>query len=131
MFTTPLTPFSGISLIVHLAIIGSAKIFELFGKKDFKIGGRNRGSPAFLLRIRDAIVAFALFFGIFAIMLVSTFVAINTSVREGANEWHNIYISQQFEYIRENPPRFISEPLTVAAELMAGEATAESMSKAN
>lgn len=124
MMVAPVTPFSGISLIVHLAIIGVAYLLSLFSiRTGFAGGGTGSYSPS--SRIINSIFAALIFLAITLLMLTAFIVALSTSVREGANEWQNVYLNQQFEYVRENPPRLIySGPLTFGTRYLASEAAA-------
>ena len=99
-----LTPFSGLSLIVHLLIIGMAAVIKKVGKKGLKIFHTPTRVPTLWIRYRLVVlqsisicVIIIIGFGISA----STAVAVRTGLREGALESHSEYILKRYVYLQE------------------------------
>lgn len=99
-----LSPFSGLSLIIHLLIIGVAYVVKTAIKKT----GLALSVPIRLLghwdRYRSGVLRstsiFIIIFIAFWISLSST-VALKTGIREGALESHSEYIYRNYVYLQE------------------------------
>jgi hypothetical protein len=90
-----MTPFSGISLILHLAIIGIAKVYYyVTGEAETrprKPLNADRGTTPFFNRAVSCVIVVAIF-----VMMLSSFTqAVTTSVREGSREPHIQYIKEK------------------------------------
>ena len=93
------TPFSGLSLIAHLAIIGFSKI--LTRQKYGVVIARKEMQPASTLRRGLRSLTSVLVLGtVSATMLFSLSVALTTGLRTGAHEWHIRLIRSEVEHIR-------------------------------
>ena len=94
-------PFSGLTLIIHLIIIGIGKTIDFFQGKFLS----NKSKPTALKQKADYLLAFDKTFSIAVILLLSTLmliffsVALNTSIREGADEWHRRQLKQAWVYM--------------------------------
>jgi hypothetical protein len=116
-----LTPFSGLSLIVHLVVIGLAKIARI-GKKNAAFTDTYRepfSTSGWVLKYALSIIVML---AISSIMIFSFTLALLTSIREASQEWHIQFINREWnnlfdnkfaplEYRAENEP--VSQPVAV------------------
>lgn len=93
-----MTPFSGLSLIVHLLIIGVANILKLiFGWDDISLmkeGEKNYRFPRFVHAF-ERIASVIIVVTVIGAVGFSTQVAIKTGIREGRDEMHRMYAKEQ------------------------------------
>ena len=99
-----LTPFSGLSLIIHLLIIGIALIVKTFIKKGnlvFHVPTRIANLWAryrvIVLPSISIFIIITVAFGISA----STIIAVRTGLREGALESHSEFLHKRYVYLQE------------------------------
>lgn len=104
-----LTPFSGLSLIIHLLIIGIAIIIKTVIKKSgmvFRIPTRVASLWAryriIVLPSVSISIIIIIGFGISA----STIIALKTGLREGALESHSEFIHKRYVYLQEARENF-------------------------
>lgn len=102
-----MTPFSGLSLIVHLLVIGIGKLIDLLKKKGkfynfsfFKKINFDYLKMDFNMT-RIAAIAIVVVFS--SAMIFSFSVAVRTSIREGAKEPHIRYIRSGISYLLNDP----------------------------
>jgi hypothetical protein len=93
-----MTPFSGLSLIVHLLVIGVANTIKLiFGWNDISLmkeGKKNYRFPRFV-HIFERIASVIIIITVIGAVSFSTQVAIKTGIREGKDELHRMYASKK------------------------------------
>ncbi len=110
-----LTPFSGLSLVIHLIIIGVATLFSpLLKKKEHvpKIYQMEESRTRRIFKLSSSILILII---ISTLMIVSFALALRTSIREGEKERH-------MQYIREEIAAFTTK-------LEPGDASAETITK--
>ena len=104
MISTPtsgLTPFSGLSLIIHLTIIGvSSAINFLFVKK--KLGDQKPSvAETPLRRYINCVISVLIILVITVLMSASFLIAIKTGIREGSREPQIRYLQRGFEHAKQ------------------------------
>lgn len=99
-----MTPFSGLSLIIHLTVIGVGKIIDALRNR---IVRRPRALPEsgqltnpIWSKIGGSIASVSIVLVLSAIMVTSFGVALQTSVREGASEWQRQAVANMVEELR-------------------------------
>ncbi len=93
-----MTPFSGLSLILHLTVIGLGKIFDLFPHK------KSRGvrkETALYIGVSQ-VFSIMIVIGLSILMLIFFGIAIHTSLREGSDEWPRRYVEGIWTSVVEN-----------------------------
>ena len=107
-----ITPFSGLSLVVHLLIIGVAKLAKLILKNNSKVFHMPIKVTNVWARYRGAVLPVLSIFVIsivtFAVS-VSTTVAVRTGIREGARETHVEFISKRYASLERLQKNFASK----------------------
>ena len=93
-----LTPFSGLSLIVHLVVIGVAKLANI-GKKKATDTYREPFSTS--RQGFKSALSIILLVTITSLMLSSFVIALMTSIREAQNEWHVEFIKNEWVNVRD------------------------------
>ena len=93
-----MSPFSGLSLIIHLFIITLMTLFSLlFPKKNQNtLARKERGQEVFSKRLWKQGLSIFIIVALSALMLFSFRIALQTSIREGSREWHIQYLRHQF-----------------------------------
>lgn len=96
------TPFTGLSVFVHLVIIGLAKMVHWFRKSDRSdmIRQPHRDHTALRQKSNHAL-SLLLIGAISAYMLFLLGITLQTSIRVGSPEWHRQYISREIAKLRE------------------------------
>ena len=94
-----LTPFSGLSLIIHLVIIGLAKISRIVRKKT--TGYRAVRTPSVGRRRFNVAFSLGIIFTISSVMLFSFAIALSTSIRESEHEWHVQFVKNEWQELRD------------------------------
>ena len=97
------TPFSGLSLIVHLVIIGFAKLMSLFPRKTAVTAAATRKAQGSWIKGMKIAGSHLIVVSIFAIMFASFGVAVKTGAREGAKEPHIKFIKHELAVVRAWP----------------------------
>lgn len=97
-----MTPFSGLSLIVHLVVIGVGKLvilYKRFPKTNIYAKPRLKfqGSKLALFLGFKSVVSIIIVVSLTTLMLTSFGVAIQTGVREGSRESQRQYIQEVYE----------------------------------
>lgn len=92
-----LTPFSGLSLITHLLVIGFASVFGLLFKKksDTEVKGVLEETQTRM--VLKYILSIFILVAVSSLMLLSFVIAVKTGLREGVNEPHMIYVREGLE----------------------------------
>jgi hypothetical protein len=125
-----LTPFSGLSLFIHLAIIGSAKLLNLLrGERQLFLGSaasRARGPRWYSVIASIVIIVF-----VSTVMISFTGIALTTGMREGAAEPHIQYLHSAWADIIKSEPyhytRIDIEPRISTAEAVERRQAAETV----
>jgi len=98
---TPL-PFSGLSLIVHLGVIGIAYVAGLFGiERKRKKGWETEGALPVVLGAVKPIISIAILGFIGTITAGFILTAITTGITSGANEPQRVFIKELFLDVKE------------------------------
>lgn len=92
-----LTPFSGLSLIVHLTVIGLGNVSEAIDSRFLSRHATAVRLPKKKRLLLRSILATSVFLVLSTIMFSLFGVAITTGVREGAREWHRQLIQRTAE----------------------------------
>lgn len=103
MYNNMPTPFFGLSLMIHAGIIGAAKAVKL-GRRLLGLSTLATTAaaahvvvPVGATRRQYNYMLSVMFIAIIAVfMLVSAFLALRTSVREGSDEWHREFLKAEF-----------------------------------
>ncbi len=83
------SPFSGLSLLIHLLIIGVATaVSALAGSRNRRLWARHLSLNSSSQVIYSSALAHAIVLAIGILVLLSTIIAIQTGAREGARESH-------------------------------------------
>ena len=90
-----LTPFSGLSLVIHLVVIAVASVFKKGG------GATQRVTTQQILKHKTFkhVLSICILIVVSSFMLLSFAIAVKTGIREGANEPHMIYVRQGLENV--------------------------------
>lgn len=88
------TPFSGLSLIFHIAVIIIGIISDFFAKKKKRLSLVVKKEETILCVALKRIISVSIVTGLSTMMLIFFGIAIKTSVREGENEWHRKYTKE-------------------------------------
>jgi len=113
-----ITPFSGLSLIIHVLIIGIAKIAKVISKKSGKTFNMPRKFSNTWLQYRGIILpTFSIFiiFFVISIVSVSTTIAMRTGIREGRRDLQLQFISNKYALLA-NMYKNFSKPNVSHAE---------------
>jgi hypothetical protein len=94
----PATPFSGLSLIIHLVVIGIAKAIGLVHKKK---PGTVRQAPTSMRRGFDFAFSIGIILVVSSVMLFSFAIALTTSVREAQNDWHVKLVKNEWQELKD------------------------------
>lgn len=114
-----ITPFSGLSLIVHILIIAFIKLFAFVRRRIHFINFEKIiRSKEFVFRfVNNAHISIALSLLIITIVVsfvsFSTYFAIKTGIREGENEVHRKYFATRYEFLKNNNFTFKSPVITL------------------
>lgn len=109
-----ITPFSGLSLIVHLTIIGISKIINLFRRADKdSMKFKEARTQTSARRIANNALSVLVITVIATLMMFSFGVALETGIREGSNEPHIEYLWQEYEYLRDSRQHMLSNVMEI------------------
>ena len=98
----PFTPFSGLSLIIHLLVIWFSSLTSLFvWKKEKKVIESALTLDTIPRRVFKYGVSALIIISISAVMLASFVIALTTGLREGSREWQVRYIKNEYAYVRD------------------------------
>ena len=98
----PLTPISGLSLIIHLLVIAVSSLLSLFvWKKEKKLIESFVVLDTVSRRVFKYGVSILVVISISLVMLTSFMIALTTGIREGSREWHIQRIKHEYAYVRE------------------------------
>lgn len=90
-----ITPFSGLSLIVHIFVIGFANLHKFVIKKtNFRVEPTFRKAIRFprFVNSLERLMSILIIITITGAISFSTVLALQTGIREGADEIHRIYV---------------------------------------
>jgi predicted membrane-bound dolichyl-phosphate-mannose-protein mannosyltransferase len=90
-----LTPFSGLSLVIHLAVI----CFALMFKRSGAAAGRVTTRQILKHKTFKHVLSICILIVVSSFMLLSFAIAVKTGFREGMNEPHMIYVRQGLENV--------------------------------
>src|SRR3989344_6677220 len=95
----PLTPISGLSLIIHLLVIAVSSLLSLFvWKKEKKLIESFVVLDTVSRRVFKYGVSILVVISISLVMLTSFMIALTTGIREGSREWHIQRIKHEYAY---------------------------------
>ena len=94
-----LTPFSGLSLIIHLVVIGLAKISRIGRKKTTAYKALR--TPSVSRRRFNVAFSIGIMLAISSAMLFSFAIALSTSIRESGHEWHVQFAKKEWQELRD------------------------------
>ncbi|OHA18630.1 MAG: hypothetical protein A2836_01065 [Candidatus Taylorbacteria bacterium RIFCSPHIGHO2_01_FULL_45_63] len=95
-----LTPFSGLSLIVHLAVIGIGKVLSPLQKRKVIAKSRIVGKKEGVIRaVVNSALSIVIVVVLTALMFTSFGIALQTSIREGAREWQRQQITEAWKNV--------------------------------
>ncbi len=101
-----MTPFSGLSLIVHLLIVVGTAVFSfLFPKGEQDVVPRQDRVPqTSMVYFSKSALSILLILGISTFVVVSFISTLRMGIREGAQEAHMQYLQREFAQLREIRP---------------------------
>ena len=90
-----MTPFSGLSFIIHLIVIAVATAFgSLFGKKGGVVK-KEQADISLITSVSKQALSILIIIVVSSFMFLSFFTALKTGVREGMDEPHIVYIREE------------------------------------
>ncbi len=97
-----ITPFSGLSVIIHLLILGTAVVVKAVIKKSGMVFRTPINSPFWNRHhpIALSILSISIILTVALWVSVSTTVALKTALREGALESHSEYVYRNYVYLQ-------------------------------
>ena len=90
-----ITPFSGLSLIIHLIVIAFGTVRGLLFKKKIRVLRKERKEETRMVLLSKSTLSVLIILAVTSFMFVSFFLAIKSGIHQGLQEPQIIYIREE------------------------------------